>query len=78
MQTDSVVVEALLGEADALDSYAMTSQRAEAEEKWLENRRLELAIDALEKITEPKARAAAYAQMFNPPPPPIVQAPKTG
>lgn len=76
MQTDSVVVEALLGEADALDSYAMTSQRAEAEAKWLANRRLELAVDALEKITEPKARATAYAQMFNPPSAPASPPPK--
>jgi hypothetical protein len=71
MQTDSVVVEALLGEADALDSYAMTSQRAEAEAKWLANRRVELAIETLDKIADPEARAAAYAQMFNPPPAPV-------
>jgi len=71
MQTDSLVVEALLGQADALDSYAMTSQRAEAEAKWLANRRLEMAIDTLEKIPDPEARATAYAQMFNPPPAPV-------
>ena len=65
MQTDSVVIEALLGEADALDSYAMTSQRAEAERDDY-NRRLELAIDALEKITEASTRVFHCDQCHSP------------
>lgn len=39
MRTDSVIVEALLGQADALDEYAMTIQRAAANKETLANDR---------------------------------------
>ena len=39
MRTDSVIVEALLGQADALDEYAMSIQRAAANKETLANER---------------------------------------
>lgn len=68
MRTDSIVVEALLGQADALDTYATHSQLAEVNAKLLANQRLELGLKTLEEIKDPKERATAYAAMFNPPP----------
>lgn len=68
MRTDSIVVEALLGQADALDTYATHSQLAEVNAKLLANQRLELGLKTLEEIKDPKERAIAYAAMFNPPP----------
>jgi hypothetical protein len=67
MRTDSVIIEALLGQSDALDAYAMLAQEAASEAKVLANRREELAHDALEAIADPAARAAAFAAMFNAP-----------
>lgn len=66
MRTDSVLVEALLGESDALDNYAMEVQLAAARAKTLENEKLELALEALGQIDDAKERATAYAAMFNP------------
>jgi hypothetical protein len=61
MRTDSLVVEALLGQADALDEYAMISQKADAEAKELANKRAEIVNQGLEKIADGAKRAAAYA-----------------
>jgi hypothetical protein len=66
LRTDSVIVEALLGQADALDEYAMEMQRAEAEAKTLSNDREQLAQQALAAITDGKERAAAFTAMFRP------------
>jgi hypothetical protein len=65
MRTDSIVVEALLGQADALDPYAMETQRAEAEAKTLRNEREQLAHEDLEAIADPVQRAEAFKEMFN-------------
>jgi hypothetical protein len=65
MRTDSVLVEALLGETDALDSYAMEVQQAAANSRTLENEKVSVALDSLRSIQDPKERAAAYAAMFN-------------
>jgi hypothetical protein len=67
MRTDSVIIEALLGQADALDAYAMVAQEAASDAKVLANVREELAHNALNAIADPAARAAAFAAMFNAP-----------
>ncbi|MFE0630856.1 hypothetical protein ACFW3D_28340 [Streptomyces sp. NPDC058864] len=63
LRTDSVVVEALLGQADALDVYAMASQEADAEAKLLANRQTRALIEALEGIADGKERLAALAAL---------------
>lgn len=57
MRTDSVVVEALLGQADALDNYAMEIQEAAAEKESLANQRDRIILAALEQIDDPEKRA---------------------
>ncbi|HEY8569871.1 hypothetical protein, partial [Microbulbifer sp.] len=47
MRTDSVIVEALLGQADALDEYAMAIQRAAANKETLANDRERLVQAAI-------------------------------
>ena len=67
MRTDSVIVEALLGQADALDNYSMEIQEAAARKETLANERSELLLSALNEITNPRARARAAAALFNSP-----------
>ena len=67
MRTDSVIIEALLGQADALDGYAMVAQEAASQAKQLANAREALAQQTLAEISDAEKRAAAYAAMFNPP-----------
>lgn len=67
MRTDSVFVEALLGQADALDNYALMTQHAATEERVLVNAQKRLALEMLNEIDDPEARAKAYGLMFNPP-----------
>jgi hypothetical protein len=69
MRTDSVAVEALLGQADALDAYAMEVQQAAAEAATLRNERERIAHETLSQISDPVARAEWYARLFNPPAP---------
>lgn len=63
LKTDSVVVEALLGQADALDPYAMISQKADAEAKQLANEREDLINKALSGIASGKERLDSYAKV---------------
>ncbi|MGY0556677.1 hypothetical protein [Lysobacter sp. A421] len=67
MRTDSVIVEALLGQSDALDSFAMEIQEAAARAKTLHNERETLLLDTLRAIPDPEARATMAATLFNPP-----------
>ena len=64
MRTDSVVVEALLGQADALDNYAMEIQEAAANKETLANKREELIIDTLKAIDDPIKRAELGALLL--------------
>jgi hypothetical protein len=66
MRTDSLIVEALLGQADALDEFAMEVQLAAASQKTLLNRREKLLQDTLAEITDPETRATMAAQLFVP------------
>lgn len=63
LRTDSLVVEALLGQADALDDYAMTSQKADADAKALANTRTQLLNDALLNIAGGKDRLTAFSSI---------------
>lgn len=64
MRTDSVIVEALLGQADALDNYAMEIQQAAATRETLANDREQMLQDALKAIQSPEDRAEAAAKIF--------------
>jgi hypothetical protein len=68
MRTADLVVEALLGQADALDEFAMCSQAEDTQDKSLANRKMSLALDTLGAVTDPKERADAWAKIFPPPP----------
>ncbi|WP_188150834.1 hypothetical protein [Teredinibacter waterburyi] len=65
MRTDSVIVEALLGEADALDEYAMEIQAAASTKQTLENKREELLQQTLGAIADPIERAKLAATLFS-------------
>lgn len=67
MRTDSVFVEALLGEADALDEYAMEIQQAAATEKTLQNNRETLLQQIVADIGDQQKKAEAASLLFNPP-----------
>lgn len=63
LRTDSLVVEALLGQADALDEYAMLAQKADAEAREIANQRAKSVNEALAAIADGKERAAVYADI---------------
>jgi hypothetical protein len=64
MRTDSVVVEALLGQADALDPYAMEIQQAAATKETLANERERLILETLMAIKDPDTRAELGAKLL--------------
>jgi len=64
MRTDSVVVEALLGQADALDGYAMEIQQAAATKDTFANERERLILDTLAAIDDPVQRAELGAKLL--------------
>lgn len=66
MRTDSVIVEALLGQADALDPYAMEIQRAAADEQTLGNERERLLQRVVSDLKDEEARPPAAAALFGP------------
>ncbi|MEU9481233.1 hypothetical protein [Streptomyces sp. NPDC048191] len=66
LRTDSLIAEALLGQVDALDSYALEKQATDAKASELENKRNELVQRALDGIQDPKERADAYAEIYRP------------
>jgi hypothetical protein len=63
VRTDSVAVEALLGQADALDNYAMQMQEAAANKETLANERERLAHEIIRSLP-PQDRVKAYAAFF--------------
>lgn len=65
LRTDSVVVEALLGEADALDPYAMLTQKADAEARSVRNDRERLAHQVIKGVAAGSDQADAFARIFN-------------
>lgn len=63
---DSVVVEALLGQSDALDDYSRDLQVGAIREKQLANQREVLAREII--ATGDANMATLFAQVFAPPP----------
>lgn len=64
LRTPSVVVDALLGQGEALDCYNMTLQEAATEQAQLENNRLKQALDIIENIADPAEKAVLYKKVF--------------
>lgn len=74
MRTDSIIAEALLGQSDALDDFAMAAQSAAADERRalakkikVENAVKEKGIALLDTSKFNKEMCEQYAKMFAPP-----------
>lgn len=65
MRTDSVIVEALLGQSDALDDFAMEIQKAAAEKETLANRREELLQESIKSMPDDSKRLDALVSLAN-------------
>ena len=66
LRTPAVIVDALLGQGEALDCFAMKIQEENTKKKQIENQKEQLILDTLSAITDPVARAEAMAKIFNP------------
>jgi hypothetical protein len=66
LRTDSLIAEALLGQADALDQYAMAKQAADADMAVLANDRESLAQSTLAAIANPEQRARSFRPVYTP------------
>lgn len=66
MRTEGVIVEALLGQANALDPYSDNLQKVAIREKELANARVQAALDVL--AAGDAAKADMYAALFPQPP----------
>lgn len=66
MRTEGVIVEALLGQANALDPYSDNLQKVAIREKELANARVQAALDVL--AGGDAAKANIYASLFPLPP----------
>ena len=66
LRTPSLVVDALLGQGEALDCFAMKVQDENTKKRQIENQKEQLILDTLSAITDPVARAEAMAKIFNP------------
>lgn len=64
LQTDAVVVEALLGQAEALDCYNQRLQDAAGTRADLENQERAQAIEIIGEIPDAVAKAEAYKSVF--------------
>lgn len=65
LPTDSVIVEALLGQSEALDKYSIESRDAVIAMKRAEIDKLNLAISIVDG--DEKDKAALFAKIFPPP-----------
>jgi len=76
LKTDSAIVDALLGQGEALDCYNMNLQVEAVNRTRLENQRFEMetmdmhskiqeALNVINDITDPEAKAEAYRKMLN-------------
>lgn len=66
MPTDSLVVDALLGQGEALDCFSTKAQEADNEKDSLENLKITTGLGIIEDITDPVQKSEAYERMFNP------------
>jgi hypothetical protein len=69
LPTEAVIADALLGGGDSLDCYNQVLQATTADAAELANQQQLQAIRIVEAIEDPAAKADAWAQLFNPPPP---------
>ncbi|MDX1904389.1 MAG: hypothetical protein SFU27_09555, partial [Thermonemataceae bacterium] len=67
LRTDSLVADCFLGQGVALDCFSAKIQNADSDKTLLENEKTRMALEILSGITDPVAKAEAYAKMFNPP-----------
>ena len=75
LRTDSLIADCVLGQGAALDwlrralwgCFSAKTQNADTDRAILENEKLRIALEILENITDPIAKAEAFAKMFNPP-----------
>lgn len=72
LATDALVVEALLGQGEALDSYNMRLQDAAGTKAEIANRLGQASVDALAAIKSGEGKADAIAKISYAPPSPIV------
>lgn len=66
LRTDSVIVEALLGEVDALDEYAMRIQKASAEEREIKNDNHKILKEVILSLKDDKAKIELLLKLLNP------------
>ena len=64
LPTDSVIVDALLGQGEALDCYNMRLQELAATQASLENDKLQLGIDVINAQTTPTDKADKFNMVF--------------
>ncbi|MGZ8284287.1 MAG: hypothetical protein ACXW27_01425 [Allosphingosinicella sp.] len=72
LATDALVVEALLGQGEALDSYNMRLQDAAGTKAEIANRLGQASLDALAAIESGEDRAQAIGKISYPPASPVV------
>ena len=68
LPTPAVVVEALLGQGEALDCYNQELQGAAADKADLENRQQRLALEIISSFADPQQKLDAFARIFVPTP----------
>lgn len=64
IRTDAVIVEALLGQGEALDCYNMHLQDEAVKKTQLDNTALQQQIDIINSITPPQKKAELYKKVF--------------
>jgi hypothetical protein len=64
MRTPSVIVDALLGQGEALDPYNKGFQEVELENLELKNEKLKQGMDIINNITDPLEKAKMYSEIF--------------
>lgn len=64
LRTPSVIVDALLGQGEALDCYNQHLQEAAFDGAHLANRKQEQALSVIESIADPAERARLYNHVF--------------
>jgi len=64
MRTPSVIVDALLGQGEALDPYNKGFQEVELENLELINKKLEQGMEIIDNITDPLEKARLYSEIF--------------
>ena len=77
LRTPAVIVDALLGQGEALDCFTQNLEKEATKKSQLDNKKTELILQTLEAITDPTARAEAMAKIFNPPATVINESPTT-